>query len=285
MAALDVGSGTVEAVFQRSLYLRAGSRLLCVGDGDLVRGPLNLCLAGPCGWRFPAAACAQGASWSFRQGGLCIGAMPRYRLARPEPWTPGVLPPVTRDASMRGLDALRPCVRELLCERGRPGSGEHIASGELDAGMKALECWLVAELAERSSSDPVPAEVLALLGCGPGLTPSGDDILVGAMVTLTSLGVEDAVRRLGADIQRHMHSRTSRISAAHLQAACRGQAVEPVHAVLWTMVTGDTAGCARAGQRLIGYGQSSGADALAGILLAATVWVQSWRVLPGKPSA
>ena len=66
----------------------------------------------------------------------------------------------------------------------------------------------------------------------------------------------------------HAPQRTSRISAAHLFAACRGEAVAPVHDLLAALLAGNAPACAAAARRLLAYGQHSRADALAGIMMA-----------------
>ncbi|WP_336205708.1 DUF2877 domain-containing protein [Nonomuraea sp. LPB2021202275-12-8] len=111
-----------------------------------------------------------------------------------------------------------------------------------------------------------------LVGLGPGLTPSGDDVLAGLLVTLRHLGVatgvEPAVRLAGwlaATVTYDARTRTTPISATLLHCAARGEACPEVIAVLRGL-----AGCQAlepALQRLHGLGHTSGADLAQGIAI------------------
>ncbi len=102
-----------------------------------------------------------------------------------------------------------------------------------------------------------------LLGLGPGLTPAGDDCLVGWLAGLRVVG--PAGRRLaaaaGPGLVRAAAERTGPLSQAFLGAALAGHVAEPVRAFV-----------ARPdGPRLaalLALGATSGADLLAGYLLA-----------------
>jgi hypothetical protein len=102
-----------------------------------------------------------------------------------------------------------------------------------------------------------------LLGLGPGLTPAGDDVLVGWLAGLWASGGQG--RRLLAAVGRELAAaaaeRTGALSRAFLLAAVDGQAAEPV----WAFVRQPDETRVRA---LLALGASSGADLLAGYLLA-----------------
>lgn len=102
-----------------------------------------------------------------------------------------------------------------------------------------------------------------LLGLGPGLTPAGDDLLVGWLAGLWTSGEQG--RRLGAAVGGKLAAaaaeRTGALSRAFLLAAVDGQAAEPV----WAFVRQPDGTRLRA---LVAVGASSGADLLAGYLLA-----------------
>ena len=70
--------------------------------------------------------------------------------------------------------------------------------------------------------------VSGLMGLGPGLTPSGDDILGGILIALHCLGRLDQAGILWDAIGREAH-RTNRISQAHLYAAAHGMGAEVLH--------------------------------------------------------
>lgn len=103
----------------------------------------------------------------------------------------------------------------------------------------------------------------ALLGLGPGLTPSGDDCLVGwlAGVWTASADGRDLVGLTGRKLLALAADRTGRLSNAFLAAAVTGQAAEPLHRFALAPTEARLAD-------LLALGATSGADLLAGYLLA-----------------
>jgi hypothetical protein len=111
----------------------------------------------------------------------------------------------------------------------------------------------------------------ALVGVGEGLTPSGDDVLVGVLAGLDAAcevsGDAAALRqRLGAELERGT-SRTTRLAAQMLDAAAAGFYAEPVLRLLETLALPKPGAKAleRAAAALLAVGHRSGADTLRGI--------------------
>lgn len=127
--------------------------------------------------------------------------------------------------------------------------------------VAALESWL------REGGD-VPRECAGLIGLGPGLTPSGDDVVGGLMVALRSLGRQDAADRLAAWVLPVARERTNVISDAHLAAAAGGEGSAALHGALAALAAGDGAALAKAVDALAAIGHVSGWDGLAGAALA-----------------
>ena len=107
-----------------------------------------------------------------------------------------------------------------------------------------------------------------LAGLGPGLTPAGDDYLVGLMAGLRvwpgSCGVspEEAC----PIILEATEGRTTLLSRAFLRSAKQGLFGENWHELLAALARGDAIGIQRAARRILSSGATSGADALAGFL-------------------
>jgi hypothetical protein len=119
-------------------------------------------------------------------------------------------------------------------------------------------------------AEAAEAASVALIGLGVGLTPSGDDFLVGLLAGLEACG--DAVRSpLARAIAREAPRRTTAIGAALLEHACRGEFSQRLHDVLIAIVAFDRAGIAAAIARAMAYGATSGADTLRGLFLALEV--------------
>ena len=117
--------------------------------------------------------------------------------------------------------------------------------------------------------DATGRAVLGLLGLGPGLTPSGDDVVAGALVTVRALGVASAAAdRAARTIAACAHQRTPLISAGLLRHAAQGRCVPP----LATMITalGGTGPLDAPLASLLAVGHHSGSDLARGVALALT---------------
>ena len=104
----------------------------------------------------------------------------------------------------------------------------------------------------------------ALIGLGPGLTPSGDDFVGGAMIALRAFGRHALADRIAGWALPLARERTSRISRAHLECAAQGEGHEALHDLLCSFDKKHL-------ERLARIGHSSGTDAAAGALLALPV--------------
>jgi hypothetical protein len=107
-----------------------------------------------------------------------------------------------------------------------------------------------------------------LAGLGGGLTPAGDDLLVGLIYALWVAWPGEqanpwAIRLAGAAMPL-----TGHLSAAWLAAAARGETVPAWHEFVASLVAADDIRWAVAISRIADTGHTSGADALAGFLLA-----------------
>jgi hypothetical protein len=107
----------------------------------------------------------------------------------------------------------------------------------------------------------------ALAGLGIGLTPAGDDYLVGIMHGLWLTRPEREAASLCQAIHEAADGRTNSLSQAWLAAAARGESGEVWHNLLAAPENqlDDTI------RRILPTGHTSGADALAGFLTVLTV--------------
>ncbi|MBC7248933.1 MAG: DUF2877 domain-containing protein [Anaerolineae bacterium] len=118
----------------------------------------------------------------------------------------------------------------------------------------------------------VRAGAARLAGLGGGLTPAGDDFLVGVMLWAW-LAHPQPVSVCRA-IAEEAAPRTTTLSAAFLRAAARGECGAAWHRLLSALVAGTEDGLTTAVQDVLAYGATSGADALAGFL-----WISAPEVL------
>jgi hypothetical protein len=145
---------------------------------------------------------------------------------------------------------------------------------------------------------PLDLAVASVVGAGPGLTPSGDDLLCGVLLALRLAGRVDDLALLWAAVSPLLAATTS-LSAALLAEAAEGYAAPPVvrlasalaeevPAVGDTSAVGDTPGADRPPvealvAEVLAIGHSSGAELLAG--LAGTLEAVSAHAVGRPPRA
>jgi uncharacterized protein DUF2877 len=125
-----------------------------------------------------------------------------------------------------------------------------------------------------------------LLGLGPGLTPSGDDFIVGCLagLAINTRNERERIRFL-ADIAGSLEiSTTTLISRQHLSDACRLLFAQPLAELAVAIATGAADVLVRLNAALA-VGAHSGADGVAGLLFGLQAWRcdQVARPLPNPP--
>jgi len=114
-----------------------------------------------------------------------------------------------------------------------------------------------------------PTAVVALLGRGSGLTPLGDDVLAGWLATAAS--TEDpALDDFCVAVRASASRRTTALSAALLDCACRGEALPEFQALVLGVAGDDRALVRRSVTKLLAVGATSGAGLVLGAALALT---------------
>ncbi len=124
---------------------------------------------------------------------------------------------------------------------------------------------LFAALQEQDGAKAATA-AKGLGGLGPGLTPAGDDLLLGAMFGCWARLPEEAAARLTAAMHAAAAPRTHQLSAAWLAAGAAGEAPELWHGLFGAILKQDLTLLNEMAMRILPTGHSSGADALAGFL-------------------
>jgi hypothetical protein len=104
-----------------------------------------------------------------------------------------------------------------------------------------------------------------LRGLGPGLTPSGDDLLVGLSAALWKM-THPLAEFFACGCAAGARLATTHVAASYLSYAARGEFAESLHAVLDAIVGGDDRGVDDCVTQLTSWGATSGVDCLVGIL-------------------
>jgi hypothetical protein len=105
-----------------------------------------------------------------------------------------------------------------------------------------------------------------LAGLGPGLTPAGDDYLLGALARLWLDATQPEAGELSSSVLAAA-AKTTRISRAWLQYAARGQFDVRWHDLQRALLMADEEAICRAAHRILSVGATSGPQAMAGFLL------------------
>lgn len=223
--------GSVVGVFGAGCYVRSLGRLFAVGA--IPPGPLHLVVTDELG-------VSEGAPARVCPDRIVLGEV-AIDLARAVPWAP------------------RP-----------PGAGDVAALARRLAGTttpRIVEEELHTVWGDVSDLEPhhdLGHIVDVLAGRGPGLTPIGDDVAAGILLSdAWTGGSADATRRR---VEAADAARTSDLSRSFLRWAARGQSIEPVHRLPGAARLG-TASFREAVSVVEQVGASSGQALLAGLAL------------------
>ena len=135
--------------------------------------------------------------------------------------------------------------------------------GTVDVGRRIVTDLIAAlEAGDRSMAAEV---AIGLIGLGPGLTPSGDDALVGVETALHALDSPMA-GFLGLALD-DVEDRTTALSATLLRHAAAGEFAERLHTLIGALLGSNDETIATAIARASAWGASSGTDCLFGVLI------------------
>ena len=281
----NASSATVIASFRRSFYLQAGDHVICVADEKLHEGPFNIVVQSF--GRFPdlaASPVAVGQLWAIGEKALSTieGPVIDIGLGASRVWRPKPPPINSLDPNqvrlalntLRTLAAPRDRSEGLLqCvlqESSQPHSALERAAMKIMQNLsRHVPAWL-------SGGDPkITGSFGALLGLGPGLTPSGDDLIAGFLIGSSYIGRKRQAFDLWRQLEDKAVNRTTPISVAHLSAAGQGWGAAPFHALVDALVENRTAQLPKALDAVASIGHSSGLDAVGGLILLLEACVEA----------
>ena len=272
---LGFNQGDIAAVFSKTIYLRSGESLCCLGLESLVNGPINIRTSLP-----RLSGLSIGERWRYQNKTLVLGQYYHCHGNNASVWTipdKPALPhsPIYEDCIKQVETVLRGYSSITNVQTGITNT---LAQHQLRDYLSLFEHSLLS--AGKSENYVIPSKLIGLLGCGDGLTPAGDDILLGVLMAAIHFDVPYLAEPLKKWIRRHATDRTSQISLAHLISATEGQAIEYLHRTLNSInshLIKSENGCRsdqssnhalqRSMTDLISHGHSSGYYTLSGVLL------------------
>lgn len=258
-------AGTIHSVFATACNIAVGELLITVHDSAKQHTPTSVRVApdGPGHWT-PIVSVGDPAN--CRSAWLSFGDHV-LDLRQVPIWTPDLPPrPIQAEVARQRLTQL---VRAHQIPVTHASSA---MTSTLAHDVAALRDILtaVAETTAVSAAD-LDSVIGRLIGAGEGLTPTGDDVLVGLLAALYRGGemplAAAVYSPVGEAVLRHTH-RTTDISAHYLRLATRGSFGEPLTNLVDAVIGGASVDDVHARTSdVLSVGASSGADALVGVLL------------------
>jgi hypothetical protein len=255
--------GTVHSVFARACNIACRDSLLTLVAPGMAAAPMAFVLARDADdlrsrYRIGDAVTRRGTRLASR---ACL-----LDLAGATVWRPDERPFAVDQAQ---LDVnLRECRARLAARLPACSSVIH------------REGRIVCECLERACRDGDVDAALAhasrLIGWGEGLTPAGDDFLVGMLAALHALASSAAratfVARLGAALELQAH-RTTAIAVHALRLAAHGHFSADLHRLRDGLLSSDdVAHVRRSADDALDVGATSGVDRVAGLVAGVSAW-------------
>jgi hypothetical protein len=268
----DGGRGEIHSAYRRTINLRFPSdQLVSLHGGHSLVAPFGIALGqhfgSPAFERLPPGLRAEMANGLLRipETGLEVA------LEGSPVWQPKARP-LALEAAAAARQAEH--LTSVLLQHGSPdGLGRLVEESDATPLLRRARPS-AAHLAEglaRRDAEPLLAGAEPLLGLGPGLTPSGDDVLAGflGLAVLASPGAAPLLHEVGRGVLRLAEARTTLLSRAFLAHALDGVLAPPVDALAATILSGaPRLAVVEAARAASGLGHTSGMDMLAGIVLA-----------------
>ena len=265
----DPFAGVVHGVHARACNVAADGSLLTLVAPGIADGPTIVVLDGE-----PSVdlrTCFRIGARIARAGAQLTSPDVVVDLAPAQTWRPDPTPRVG-DAARSEIN-MRVAASRLAMRIGRDTSIVHRAEGR-------AVCARVEQACRDGDVDAAISDAIRLIGWGEGLTPAGDDFLVGLLAGLDALATDSPQRgafleRFGAALAAQTQ-RTTEIAAHYLRLAAGGHFGADAHRLRSALLS--SRDVARVGQLVddaLAVGATSGADHVTGVLAGLSAWLPS----------
>lgn len=249
--------GTVLSVHRRAVNITAprapGGIVAILDRADEV--PFGITCRLPIGRSMSDLGMAPGMAVASAPGGLAVPEAGIHILLDGAAVEPSAFGTLAIASSQRVAGAAR-LAGELVEPREQGTAFERELRSRLAATIAALR---------RRDDGAAVVEGRSLVGLGVGLTPSGDDILVGLAAVLVATR-DPRAQTLAAAWSRDASTRTTAVGAAYLAHAARAEFSAALRRVVAAIVGGDDDEVRASVATLVAWGATSGADTLRGVL-------------------
>jgi hypothetical protein len=272
--------GRVTGITSRGIFLLTDRAGIIFLSSEAYRGPLTVNLPG-----LPpevTAALGMGAALALTPG--CLSArVGQFKLLLPAAsgWSAPVAPLGQVSPPPVRLARLHSFCRLALARSGRagftpvlptlldwPGAAASPPVWDSLLAARVQNVLALPRLWQIKAIPQVTANLGQLLGCGRGLTPSGDDLVLGLLLVANRWGSAglpgEALARLNAAVVATARRRTTTLSARLIECAAQGEADERLLAATDFLFSG-AGDEGKVLDELLTWGESSGVDALVGM--------------------
>jgi len=258
-------AGRVHSTFAHACNIEYGSTLITLVAAAAGNGPTLLRLR--VGGAPDLRRCFDDGEPIRCRGGIAIGERATLDLTQAAVWHPApagtIAPGATLAARLRHAAAMLAYRRDGRCSVIDGDAAPTVS--ELAAACRALDTARAAQATAR------------LIGWGEGLTPAGDDVVIGLCAGLDAMACGDprrtALRRAVASTIGASLSRTTRISAHYLRLAAIGHYNERLLDLRSALLHVDPSRpLDEALRSACALGATSGSDMIAGLLAALRAW-------------
>ncbi|MGH8070852.1 MAG: DUF2877 domain-containing protein [Candidatus Entotheonellia bacterium] len=252
--------GSIAAVFQRSILCTApDKRLLHLHSGPRLVSPFSLRIQGDFATVRQEGRLVQGMPVRKSDSAIEIAEHVHLRLdaitsyQSPSHMLAGIAPEAVRMAW------------QVLRTHGRPGGFERLP------GIHALVTMIQQALADSDDAQMIEA-ARGFIGLGPGLTPSGDDFLVGCLrglwlIRRNERATRQRRKRWRTALLPDLDECTTRVGAEFIRYAIHGAFAEVLdQAALSLLIPSHPQMVPSAVGRLLTQGETSGTDTALGLL-------------------
>lgn len=296
------GKGAIHSAFDGAINILLNGGLVSLVPEAAERGPLNITLRLPIGSPMASSLEARTGEKVKVQGlTLELGNHHRILFGSAGIYSPKrkfTLPMLQENEIAENLEVMR---KTALLFGNMSGLGELLAlvrpraarakTGDLNIFASAAISRIIRlEQAFRSEEKNVMADAVSeLIGLGPGLTPSSDDMLAG-LVLLCVLYAKNRGRmqrnsQLIAQVTtREAPGRTTILSEEYLRQAASGRGNEPVMRLCAALLTGRRESVVRETKRVLAIGETSGTDTVLGIVLGTMLCMGKYSSLAWRES-
>jgi len=258
--------GKVTSIFERSVHLGSGEMVITLGGLDLPAHPFTIRSPNPPG------RLRSGQEFRLGKGTLSIPGSCVLEIRDYEVFSPAMKVD-TMAGTQEMLLALQTARIVVATTSFRNGFHSFVMGGPMHGVITQAVLPLIQRMGDALRGrdwEGMVAVGAEFGGVGEGLTPSGDDFLVGIIAALhfhrASGGAGPDTRHLEALAERAAE-RTSPFSGQNIRAAAGGWVADVVEQWLISLHLGDSEGVKVDTHALLSFGHSSGVDTFAGMVM------------------